>query len=56
MPAWEDERNEIVWEYEEPHLEVWVTDNPVIAELWHPDGELLLAITEREPIGFRLRE
>lgn len=56
MPAWEDERTELVYEWENPPLEVDVTDNPVSAELWHPDGTLLLQVLEREPIGYRLRE
>lgn len=35
-----------------PHLEVWVTDNPVVAELLGPDGEVITQWRERPPIGF----
>lgn len=56
MPEWVDERNELIYEYEPPLLEVEVTDNPTSAELWHPDGTLLLQVLEREPIGFRVRD
>lgn len=35
--------------------EVWVTENPVVGELLGPDGEVLLQVLEREPIGYRLR-
>lgn len=36
-------------------IEVTVTDNPVVARLYAPDGSVLIEIREREPIGFRVR-
>ena len=38
-----------------PELEVEVSDNPVVATLLGPDGEVLVEVREREPIGFRIR-
>ena len=35
-----------------PHLEVEVTDNPIVAVLLGPDGEVVRAWTERPPVGF----
>lgn len=55
MPEWYDDHHDELWEYDTPHLEVDVSDNPVIAELYHPDGELLIQVLEREPIGYRIR-
>lgn len=56
MPEWADEQHETIWEYETPQIEAWVTDNPIVGELLGPDGEPILTIYEREPIGFRMRE
>lgn len=36
-------------------IEVTVTDNPVVARLYGPAGEVLIERREREPIGFRQR-
>lgn len=36
-------------------IEVEVTDNPVVARLYGPDGSILIEIRERPPIGFRVR-
>lgn len=35
-----------------PHLEVEITDNPIVAELLGPDGETLLRLTERPIVRF----
>lgn len=32
--------------------EVWVTDNPIVALLYSVDGEVLLEVRERPPLGF----
>lgn len=36
-------------------IEVTVTDNPVVARLYGPDGSVLIELYERPPIGFRVR-
>lgn len=36
-------------------IEVTVTDNPVVATLYGPDGSVLIELRERPPIGFRVR-
>lgn len=48
---WEDDHG---WDGA-PDLTVDVTDNPVVATLYGPDGRPLLELLEREPIGFRIR-
>jgi hypothetical protein len=39
---------------EPPALEVEVTENPVIAEILGPHGEVLAQMLARPPIGFAL--
>lgn len=39
----------------EHSIEVLVTDNPVVARLYGPDGSVLIELHERPPIGFRVR-
>lgn len=34
-------------------IEVTLTDNPVVAVLLGPDGEPILEVRERPPIGYR---
>lgn len=42
-----------VHDFDPPCLTFDVSDNPVIAELLGPDGEVLRQWVEREPIGFK---
>lgn len=42
-------------EFDPPDLIVEMSDNPVVAELLGPDGEVIRQWVEREPIGYRMR-
>ncbi len=53
MISWWDEQHDAEWEFEAPDLTFEVTDNPVVAELLGPDGQVLRQWTERPPFGFR---
>jgi hypothetical protein len=44
-----------VFEFDLPDLLVQVSENPVVAELLGPRGEVVSQMLLREPIGFRIR-
>lgn len=50
-----DPETDQVFEFDPPDLTVIETDNPVIAELLGPDGQVIRQWLEREPIGYRQR-
>lgn len=52
MGTWHNERTEESCDFEVPALTLEVTDNPVIAELYGPDGQVTAQVRERPPIGF----
>lgn len=55
MNEWYDDRTEMVYEFQPIVPEVWESDNPVVATLLGPDGEVLCEFTERpvRQVGFR---
>lgn len=55
MPEWEDDLHGVVWSYDTPMLEVDYSDPVTVAELYGPNGEVLIRLVDREPPGYRLR-
>lgn len=51
-----DPDTDMVVEFDVPELTVEMSDNPVVAELLGPDGNVIRQWVEREPIGYRPRE
>jgi hypothetical protein len=51
--AWYDPKQDDYVEFEPAVPEVDVSDNPVVAELLGPDGQVLRRWCERPPFGFR---
>ena len=52
MGAWVD-WDGTEWEWNDPMMQVDVTDNPVIYELLDANGRAIRQWVERPPIGFR---
>ena len=51
--SWFDVRTGDAYEWENPPVEVTVTENPVVHELLDADGNVIRQWTERPRIGFR---
>ena len=53
MGYWSDDSHDIEYVWDDQHVNVDLTDNPITSVLYGPNGELLRLWRERPEIGFR---